>query len=128
MKHHTEQDFQKWIRKQVAFYAPFLGLELHEIDVKKNNGSEYLCITCNYPYLDPSIKYSMAVYEDWKKGDLQPDRILHELCHIITDPLYVKAIERWSSKNEITDEREKLTDTIAAIVRKLTKGRSHLNT
>lgn len=116
----TEQDFKKWILAQVAHYSPTLGLSLHRIAVVKNTGDEYLCITCTYPYLDPTIKYSTRAYGDWKDGKLTKDRILHELCHVLTDPLYVKATERYTTKNEISDEREKLTDTIAAIIRNLT--------
>ena len=115
----AENDFKKWIKAKVDFYAPFLGLELHEITVEKSAEQSHVGITCNYPYLDPTIKFSDKALEDWKKGKIQPDRILHELCHILTDPLYVKAIQRYSSKNEIEDERERLTDTIAAILKKL---------
>ena len=117
----TEQGFKKWIKKQIDFYAPILGLQLHRIKIEEDSKESYLAITCNYPYLDPKVKFSKNAFNDWAKEEMQPDRILHELCHILTDPLYVKAIERYSSKNEINDERERLTDTIAAILRNLIK-------
>src|SRR3990167_6010322 len=114
-----EKDFELWIREQIKRYVPMLGLELYEIKIKKGDKEQYLEITCEYPYLCGTIKYTDEAKDDWRKGEIAPDRILHELCHIITDPLYVKAIERHSSKEEIKDEREKLTDYIAAIVRKI---------
>jgi len=35
---------------------------------------------------------------------------------MITDPLYSKACDRYTGKNEIEDERELLTDKIANII------------
>ena len=113
--------FEQWIRKQIDFYTPILDIGLWTIKIKNNEKENYLAISCNYPYLDAELSYAQKALTDWKKGKLKRDRLLHELCHIITDPLYVKAIERYSSKNEITDEREKLTDMIAAVITKLLK-------
>lgn len=113
-----QQQFEQWIREQVAFYSPHLGLALHRVTVENDNAETYLAITCTYPYLDPLIKYNTKAFANWAEGKMEPDRILHELCHIITDPLYCKSISRYVSQDEIKDEREKLTDTIAAIVRK----------
>ena len=116
----TEGDFKQWIRTSIDFYAPILGLQLHRVKIEKDAKESYLAITCNYPYLDPTIKFSDDAFKTWQKGGMKRDRILHELCHILTDPFYVKAIYRYTGKDEITDERERLTDTIAAIVRNFT--------
>lgn len=114
----TEKQFEKWIRQQIDKYAIPLGIQINQIDIEKKN-VEYLEITCTYPYLDPTIRYSQKAFDHWKEGILTSCRILHELCHIITDPLYCKAISRYVSENEIRDERERLTDTVTAIIRKL---------
>lgn len=114
-----EKDFEKWIRKQVNRYVPHLGLELWDIKIEKTTKERYLAMSCNYPYMDGRIMYTDAALKDWKEKKLMPDRILHELCHLITDPLYVKAVERHSSVDEIKDERERLTDYLAATLRKL---------
>jgi len=110
--------FEKWIRKQIDYYLPILELNLNKVDIRQDNEQEYLGLSCTYPYLDPRITYSDSALASWNKGEMKKDRILHELCHIITDPLYVKAIQRHTSKQEILDERERLTDTISAIIRK----------
>jgi len=68
-----------------------------------------------YPYLTIVLHYSDNAIDYFKKGKLKPI-IIHELCHPITDPLYAKAIDRYSGKNEILDEREKLTDYIASLI------------
>lgn len=111
--------FEQWIQKQIEYYVPILGLTKFDIKIEQSTEEKYLAMRCNYPYLSYVLLYNKAAFEDWKKGKLKPDRILHELCHIVTDPLYIKGIERYSSKVEILDERERLTDTIAMIVQNL---------
>jgi len=120
MKNKTKKDFEKWILKQVDYYKFSLGLDLNKITVKEDN-VEYFGMGCSYPYLDSEIKYSQNAFEDWTKGIVKKDIVLHELCHVITDPFYVKAISRYLGKQEIEDEREKLTDTVSAIIRRLIK-------
>ena len=115
----TKKAFEKWIREQVNFYTPILALSLWTIRIEPDEKEGYLAITCNYPYLDATIKYSTKAHTAWVSGGMKRDRILHEMCHLITDPLYIKAIERYSSREEIKDEREKLTDTISSIITKL---------
>ena len=120
----TEKQFIEWIEKQIKFYSPILGIELQRVKVEKWENSvdkDYLSIKCVYPYADPDIRYAPKVFDDWKNGKMEKDRILHELCHIITDPLYVKANQRDSSETEILDERERLTDIICVIIRNLIK-------
>jgi hypothetical protein len=121
MKIKTEKDFIKWINDLIILYKPILGLELQRIKVTKDKETKYLSIKFTYPYLDPTINFSNEAFEDWKEGKLEEDSILHELCHCLTDPLYSKAFERFTSHNEIEDERERLTDKIAVIVRNLLK-------
>lgn len=118
----TMQEYKKWIRKQIDYYAPILGVNLNSIRLEQRDGEdEYISISCTYPYLDPTIFYSKESFINWKKGKLKKDRILHELCHIITDPLYCVALDRYVSKTTINNERERLTDIITSIIRNLEK-------
>lgn len=118
----TEEQFKDWITYQINHYLPILGLQLHRIEIEKNEKeTTYLGIKCAYPYLDPMLYYHENAFKSWVEGKLEADRILHELCHIITDPLYCKATQRYVSQDEIKDERERLTDTIAAIIRRMDK-------
>lgn len=119
MKKKTHKEFKKWIKESIDMYVPILGLQLNEILIEYDKETNYLEIECNYPYIDSNIKYSEKAFEKWKKGEMKRHRILHELCHIITDPLYIKAIERYVTKIDINDERERLTDIISAIIRRL---------
>lgn len=119
MKKKTHKEFKKWIKESIDMYVPILGLQLNEILIEHGKETNYLEIECNYPYIDSNIKYSEKAFENWEKGEMKRHRILHELCHIITDPLYVKAIERYVTKIDINDERERLTDIMSAIIRRL---------
>ncbi len=121
----TEKEFVVWIREQVNFYHPILGLHLHttEIEKAKNWDDDFsMEITCTYPYYDAVIRYTKQGFERWQLGKMAKNRVLHELLHIITDPLYVKATMRYTSRNEIEDERERLTDILTVIIRNLVKN------
>ena len=116
-----QKEFQLWIEKQIKYYKPILDLNLQDILVKYDNNIEYLLITNTYPYLDPVIKFSDTAIKEWEEGYLKKDRILHELCHIITDPLYNKGVKRFVGEKELEDERERLTDIMCSIIRNLDK-------
>ena len=110
--------FEKYLMGIINKYSPILLLQRHTFEIEK--GTENLKATmecvCNYPYLNATIKYSDKAVKEWKEGkDIIP-YIVHEMCHLHTDPLYCKAINRYVSKDEILDERENLTDLICNIV------------
>jgi hypothetical protein len=118
-KKEGEKIFEEWIREQIKYYAPILGIGKFNIGIKKHN-CEYMEMTYSYPYMDYDLRYSKKALKAWEDGYLKRDRVLHELCHIITDPLYGKALERCITKEGIEDERERLTDHLAMIVKDLT--------
>lgn len=130
MKKQTELDFQLWIAKIVREYLPKLGLSLHEIKIEKDPDMDNekdgngLQVSCSYPYLDTTIYYGNKSFNNWKKGHIHKYFVVHELCHILTDPLYFKATNRSSTWKEINDERERLTDTMAMIIRRLESNKS----
>lgn len=116
----TEKQFELWIKKQIDYYVPMLMLQGQVISIEKATRDDiFMEITCTYPYLEPTIRWSDESFEKWKSGKLKSDRILHELCHILTDPLYVKAIQRYVGLDEIKDERERLTDKLSIILRNI---------
>jgi len=119
MKNKTKRDFIKWIKKEIERLKPILGLEIYEIKVVEKQDIGYLDVKFNYPYIDTTIGFNNNAYLDWKIGELRADVVLHELLHMITDPLYAKAVTRYVGKQEIEDERERLTDTLTGIIRRL---------
>jgi len=109
---------EKLIKSIIDKYAKILLLDKHTIELHYGvKGRDSLMeTTFNYPYLDVNIHYGVNLIQYWKEGkDIIPI-VVHELCHPITDPLYGKASARYVSIDEITDEREKLTDYISNIV------------
>jgi len=115
-----EKELNKFIMKLVEKYIPILCLERFEILVKSatekemsyHNNAE---MTCAYPYLGYDLKYCAKNLLGLTKKEIE-GVIAHELCHCLTDPLYVKATHRYVTSEELTDERERLTDNISQIV------------
>ena len=123
-KDKTEKQYRAFIQSVIDKYAPILLLNNFIVVMKKEKEGDdyYLACKYRYPYLDGVIIYSNRSMEDWKKEpkEYHERKLVHELCHLITDPLYGKATTLFVSKTEIEDERERLTDHIANIICKLT--------
>lgn len=119
-KPKTEKDYVSFIRRCIEKYQGPLLLASYTIVIRKKD-NEYLACQLRYPYNDGIVIYSNRSYRDWleEPASYHERKILHELCHLITDPLYTKARNRFGSEGEIEDEREKLTDHLAVMVHKL---------
>ena len=116
-----KENFEKYAYGVIHEYQKKLLLDKHTFELKfnKDMGEALMACVFNYPYLNVTIRYGERAIEKWKaKEDVVP-YIVHEMCHPITDPLYSKSVDRYASKTEIEDEREKLTDYICNIVLKL---------
>ena len=119
MKQKTEKDFVAWLNKTVEYYRPHIDIGSQKIRIELKENAEYMSILVTYPYLEPVLYYSKKAFEDWKKNKLPKHTVLHELIHTLTDPLYSKAVRRYVGKDEIEDERERLTDRLCIILDKL---------
>lgn len=80
--------------------------------------SSYMECNLSYPYKFIEIHYSQSVIDDFEKDERKTlkNSLVHEMVHAITEPLYVKAVYRYTTSDEINDERERLTDHITNIV------------
>ncbi len=117
-KSGTYKDYEKYITRIIDKYIPILLLERHTFEIERgvSKSTAHFQCKCNYPYLNATICYSEQSFKDWNSGIDQIPYIVHEMCHLITDPFYCKANQRYVSENEILDERENLTDLICNIV------------
>ena len=111
--------FEDWANKKLKMIQKIMLLEhfnLNPIEHKKTKA--YAESATHYPYKEITIYYGDALLEFWDKKDLKSiiDILTHELCHPLTDGLYVKGTNRYSTLDEIADERESLTDHIANIL------------
>lgn len=110
--------FEKYVMSVIEKYQRILLLDKHTYELQNKLENKEALMECvfNYPYLNVTINYGDKVIEKWKGGkDIVP-YIIHEMCHSITDPLYSKSTARYVTRDEILDEREKLTDYICNIV------------
>lgn len=115
----SQRAFEKWALSIIAEYKTKLLLDRHTVTLEASDKVDYFECTFRPPYLDSAIRYNPEkVQRDWKGGnhaDLK-HALIHELCHVLTDPFYGKATERYTTKQTLNDERETLVDHIATIV------------
>lgn len=122
MKKTAQQKaFEKWSISVLENLARVLLLEdFHPIEISYKKLDQEINAECDfiYPYKSICIYYGDNLLEDFSKKDYTKvkNSLAHEMCHPLTDPIYSKAITRYASRNEISDERERLTDHIANIV------------
>lgn len=119
----NKKEFEKWCLVHLKKLQKILLLEhFHPLKFYFKNTQNEAIATClfNYPYQSIDITYSKCLYESWEKKDYSHVKnvLTHEMCHPLTDPLYEKATRRYVAKDEILDEREKLTDHLANIILK----------
>ena len=113
-----EKEFQKWVMQMYEKYKSVLFIEKFEVKVEKDKKERYMASEFNYPYLDAKILYSKEALEDWIKDKKDVERhLIHEFCHIITDPFYA-TVTNWPTKVQLEEARERMTDHIAQIVNK----------
>lgn len=119
-------DCKTFIDRIVKHYQTVLRLNDVTFKVQKVHDGEYLACKFRYPYTDTILYYGEDFERDYKQMDRYDKnelerRIVHEMLHQLTDPLYAKATSRWVGQQDIEDERERLTDRIATIVCSITQ-------
>ena len=112
--------FEKYAYGVIKEYSPRLLLERNtwHLNYGVENPESLMECVFNYPYLGVTLNYGDKVLKQWKDGLNVAPAVVHEMCNVITNPLYAKGISRYVSKDEILDERELLTDYIAKIITK----------
>lgn len=116
------ESFEKHILKIINQYAPRLGLANYLFEAELNNKeTTYMACKFIYPYMNATIWFSDESLGDYKKGKDMKPFILHELCHLLTDPFYSKATQRYTTQTDLENERERLTDCICNILLKKDK-------
>lgn len=114
-----KKQYEEWIKKMFDKYKGILFIDKYHLRVQEVGDDTYLGSRFNYPYLDIVIEYSPKAIKDWQKDKTEAERrIIHEFCHTVTDPFYATII-KFPTKQDIENERERLTDHIAQIVIKL---------
>lgn len=110
--------FEEYALKIIKKYQKILLLDGYMIDLTHGVTDKNAIAQCRhrYPYRDNDIMYSDGLVKMWEDGDDIVPIIVHELCHIVTDPFYTKATKRYVTEEEILEERESLTEHISNII------------
>jgi hypothetical protein len=114
-----KKQFEKWAMNQLLNIQRILLLQDHyPIELEWKEGSDSECVFC-YPYKSIKILYADYLLDEWRKKNYSKviDVLVHEMCHVITDPFVQRAYARYTTKEDVMDERERLTDHIANIIR-----------
>lgn len=112
----TKRHFEKKYTPFIEQVAKVLLLDSqHPIELKaKELKNSWATFDSAYPYKSITINYSQELTKE-------PDRkikdvLIHEMCHALTDPLYLKGNSRYVTTDELNDVREELTDHLANVV------------
>lgn len=117
----TMTAFEKWAQPILKKYQKILLLDDHTLtfsyDSKLKNDT-FMEHDFNYPYKITDIRYGDTAlkYFKEKKYKRLKEILIHELCHSLTDPLYEYAYTRFTTKDALSNERERLTDHITNII------------
>lgn len=117
------KEFEKWAMPIILKAAKIVLVE-HFYPVKlvwkkKICDGAMAGFAFSHPYQRMEIQYSNDLIKEWKEEkDSAKGILVHEVCHALTDPLYNAGFQRFPSKHQLEDEREKLTDHIANIILK----------
>lgn len=117
-KSKKDKEFEKFAHKVYDKYKKKLLIENSNFSIRKISKEEhpYLAMQFAYPYLELQILYTDEPVKEFNEFPIEVERkLVHELCHFITDPLYAVSTNFYKSKSEIEDQRERLTDHIAMI-------------
>lgn len=121
---NSKKEFHSWAEKMLDRYQKILLLQDHHLIFEYDEnikGGTLMTHANSYPYKTTYIRYGDKVMEYWDVRDKDYLRacLIHELCHSITDPLYINATERYITIETLANERERLTDHIANIIMSL---------
>lgn len=110
----TKKEFEDHVEEIISKWKPILKLQ-NNINVVYKKDQEWLGIEYRYPYMDCNLYYGDQPVEDFK-NDLFPERaVVHELSHLLIEPLYVKAINIMGEEL-LSNELERVVDLISMIL------------
>lgn len=75
-------------------------------------------ITCGYPYQNATLKWKEETYDEWLKDKKAITvYLLHEMIHILVQPIIEIARSRYVTDPQINDADEELTDRLTNVLR-----------
>lgn len=116
-----QKEFEKFAYGVLKEYQPKLLLTHFHIDIEARKSANYLEVDNRVPYLDPAIGYNPErVLKDWNDGKKEELKrsLIHELFHVLTDPLFNMGGDRYATKDHYNQMREHTVDHLANIIYK----------
>lgn len=113
----TIWDYQKILN--VTEYVVFVENE-PDAELEKNNDT--FEVHGDYPYKKVMVSWSKYVYEQWfKKKEYNKLRrsLLHETLHLVLEPLFVLARERFINEDQLIDRAEEITEIFTTSIHTL---------
>lgn len=121
-KEVISKSYKQFVRKIVSEAKPLMLLQIYGVDIfydmeDKGSAAE---IKVNNKYYTAAIFCHKNLYDHYKGGDKNRviEMIVHELSHIITEPLYVFAVDAAtnSSHKHLETIREQTTEQVCWLV------------
>jgi len=117
----TKKEFELWANKKLKEIQGVLLMNHFKLEpIKESSEHDTSYSITRYPYKESVFQYGKNVYDSWARGDKEEalSILIHESFHPLTDPLYCKAVSRYTSRDELEHEREGLTDHLTNIILK----------
>ena len=132
-KKRTIIKYKKAVRNVIKEAKSIMLLNIYNIDIyfnkEDNERGEHIAGTCsiNTKYYDVDINFYPIHFDCYKENDDYQfvKTIIHEMSHIITEPLYLEACQAIApiSRDYIETIREQTTEQIANIIYNLWKNK-----
>lgn len=116
-----DEKFKKFTKDLVEKYRVMTFTGEYELDVKfnkKNKDNRVADIAIDTRYLNATLTVYKLGYEEYKKRGREDYAkiILHEICHLLTEPQYDDILKLYNGKmllkDTIEDTRERQTQRI----------------
>lgn len=74
-------------------------------------------INIKFPYQEATLKWTENTYKDWLDDKKKVTKyLLHEMLHILLQPLYEAAADRFTTPKQLDNLNEELTDKLTNIL------------
>ena len=130
MKTTNKNNFKEFVEGVHMKYKPILGLQLweHTIEICDEDNTADDTTIADIGQMQSYLRYKITFYKIAKRL-FEDDKekleriIIHELCHVLTEPLYVIARTHCPPAEDchVEKERERLTEILSKFVYAKTK-------
>ena len=122
------EKFLNWINEKILYITSYMVCDIAHINVVIKNedsscrdGNYIFVIRYSQPYRRATVFVFDTALKMFKEGALKElqTALAHELCHIHTAPLSDLAFKRLTTKDNINDAAEALTEIMSYYLRKV---------